>query len=75
MTTFAYTARDQLGSAVNGTLVAESIERAGQMIRAEGKYPTTIRPADPTADAGPMRRADCACRAKTSSSSQRNWRS
>ncbi|HEY1922228.1 MAG TPA: type II secretion system F family protein, partial [Tepidisphaeraceae bacterium] len=52
MTTFAYSARDQSGMAVNGTLVAESLERAGQMIRAEGKYPTVIKPAAATTEAG-----------------------
>ncbi|MGD0461788.1 MAG: type II secretion system F family protein [Tepidisphaeraceae bacterium] len=55
MATFAYSARDQTGVAVNGTLAAESIERAGQMIRAEGKYPTTIRPTGPSAEVGSLR--------------------
>ncbi|MGD0540677.1 MAG: type II secretion system F family protein, partial [Tepidisphaeraceae bacterium] len=55
MATFAYTARDQTGVAVNGTLVAESVEKAGRMIRAEGKYPTTIKPTGPSAETGSMR--------------------
>jgi type IV pilus assembly protein PilC len=55
MSTFAYSARDQTGSAVTGTLVAESIERARQLIRAEGKYPTSIRSVDASAEAGPSR--------------------
>jgi len=45
MPTFAYSARDNAGAPLNGTLVAESAAHAGQMIRAEGKYPTSIRPA------------------------------
>jgi len=56
MPTFAYTARDQTGSAVNGTLSADSLDRAGQMIRAEGKYPTSIRPAGAAGEAGTIRR-------------------
>jgi type II secretory pathway component PulF len=46
MPSFAYSARDSAGAPLNGTLVAESIAHAGQMIRAEGKYPTSIRPAE-----------------------------
>jgi type II secretory pathway component PulF len=46
MPTFAYSARDQSGTASTGTLVADSIDQAGQMIRAEGKYPTSIQSAD-----------------------------
>lgn len=56
MATFAYSARDHAGSAVSGTLVAESVERAGQMIRAEGKYPTSISPAGVSTEAGSIRR-------------------
>jgi type IV pilus assembly protein PilC len=55
MTTFAYSARDQTGLAVSGTLVAESAERAGQMIRAEGKYPTAIKPTGASAEVGLIR--------------------
>ncbi|HEX4052824.1 MAG TPA: type II secretion system F family protein [Tepidisphaeraceae bacterium] len=55
MATFAYSARDHTGSAISGTLVAESVERAGQMIRAEGKYPTSISPAGVSTEAGPFR--------------------
>jgi type IV pilus assembly protein PilC len=45
MPTFAYSARDSTGAPLNGTLSADSIAQATQMIRAEGKYPTAIRPA------------------------------
>src|SRR5438552_3339072 len=50
MPAFAYTARDSNGAAASGTLVAESITQATQQLRAEGKYPTSVRPAsDPAA--------------------------
>jgi type IV pilus assembly protein PilC len=45
MTTFAYTARDHAGSPASGTLVAASIAEATQLLRADGKYPTSIKPA------------------------------
>jgi type IV pilus assembly protein PilC len=45
MPTFAYSARDQTGAALTGTMVADSIAQVSQMIRAEGKYPTSIEPA------------------------------
>jgi type II secretory pathway component PulF len=44
MPSFTYSARDQAGVALTGILVAESLAHAGQLIRAEGKYPTSIRP-------------------------------
>jgi type IV pilus assembly protein PilC len=50
MPTFAYSARDNAGAPLNGTLVAESAAHAGQLIRAEGKYPTSIRPAEVAAE-------------------------
>ena len=46
MTTFAYTARDAAGRQVSGTLSAPSIGEVLQMLRAEGKYPVSVRPAD-----------------------------
>src|ERR1700728_4473285 len=55
MPSFVYSARDSAGAALNGTLVAESIAQAGQMIRAEGKYPTAIKPATGNAEAGKPR--------------------
>src|SRR5208282_1108914 len=51
MPAFTYSARDNSGAAINGTLVAESLAQATQMIRAEGKYPTAIRAASPAAEA------------------------
>lgn len=46
MSTFAYTARDSSGQAVNGTLAAASIAEAIKLIRSEGKYPVAVRPAE-----------------------------
>ena len=46
MTTFAYTARDASGRSVTGTLAAPSVGEVLQMLRAEGKYPVSVRPAD-----------------------------
>jgi type IV pilus assembly protein PilC len=48
---FAYTARDHTGSAVNGTLVANSEAEVTQQLRAEGKYPTSVTAADGPAGA------------------------
>jgi type IV pilus assembly protein PilC len=45
MPSFAYTARDESGKAVNGVVEANSIAEAGQQLRASGKYPTAIKPA------------------------------
>lgn len=50
MPTFAYSARDHTGAAVTGNLVAETLVQASQMIRAEGKYPTSVVPAGATAE-------------------------
>ena len=52
MPTFAYSARDHAGAALNGTLVAESLAQASRMIRAEGKYPTSVVPAGASAEPG-----------------------
>jgi type IV pilus assembly protein PilC len=45
MPSFAYTARDNGGAAVSGTLMADSITEVTRMLRGEGKYPTSIKPA------------------------------
>ena len=44
MPTFAYSARDQTGALQTGTLNADSMVQATQMIRDEGKYPTSVHP-------------------------------
>ena len=46
MPTFAYTARDSAGAAASGTIDAASVAEVGQLLRAEGKYPVSVRPAD-----------------------------
>jgi type IV pilus assembly protein PilC len=46
MTTFAYTARDASGRSVSGTLAAPSIGEVLQALRADGKYPVSVRPTD-----------------------------
>ncbi|MEZ0264378.1 MAG: type II secretion system F family protein [Phycisphaerae bacterium] len=45
MPAFVYTARDSAGLPSSGTLTADSQTHAQQLLRAEGKYPTSIRPA------------------------------
>jgi type IV pilus assembly protein PilC len=45
MPSFAYTARDNTGAAVTGTLIADSIAEVTRMLRGDGKYPTSIQPA------------------------------
>lgn len=45
MPAYAYTARDASGSPLSGTLVADSVTHVQQLLRAEGKYPTSIRSA------------------------------
>jgi type IV pilus assembly protein PilC len=50
MRSFAYTARDHAGAPANGVLVANSIAEVSQMLRADGKYPTSIKPAGDVAD-------------------------
>jgi type II secretory pathway component PulF len=52
MPAYVYTARDSSGAAANGTVVADSQTHAQQLLRAEGKYPTSLRVAsDDEADA------------------------
>jgi type IV pilus assembly protein PilC len=47
--TFAYTARDSAGSPLNGTLIADTIDAAVAALRGEGKYPTSVAPAQAAA--------------------------
>jgi type IV pilus assembly protein PilC len=49
MATFTYTARDSAGAAVTGTVEADSVARASQQLRADGKYPTSVEPASASA--------------------------
>ncbi len=46
MPLYAYTARDSAGNAVNGTVLVDDRTAALAAIRAEGRYPVTVRPAD-----------------------------
>src|SRR5436190_1498375 len=46
MATFAFTARDESGNSSSGTLIASSVAEAGQMLRAEGKYPISVTSAN-----------------------------
>src|SRR5712691_7560899 len=43
MPAYIFTARDSTGQAASGTLIADSLAHAQQMLRADGKYPTAIR--------------------------------
>lgn len=45
MPTFLYTARDDAGQPVNGTLAAASVEDVSRILRSERKYPIRVRPA------------------------------
>lgn len=51
MATFIYSARDSSGAAVSGTVQADAVGEAIQMVRADGKYPISVRPADPSGGA------------------------
>ncbi|MGH7176425.1 MAG: type II secretion system F family protein, partial [Tepidisphaeraceae bacterium] len=53
---FSYTARDESGALCNGTIVAASEGEARRVIRAEGKYPTALRPAAETLEISPLPR-------------------
>ncbi|HMB95688.1 MAG TPA: type II secretion system F family protein [Tepidisphaeraceae bacterium] len=44
MQNYAYTARDENGAPVNGTLQAASINEVTQQLRAGGKYPISVKP-------------------------------
>jgi type IV pilus assembly protein PilC len=57
MSTFAYTARDSSGQPTNGSLAAASVAEAIKLIRAEGKYPVSVRPADQAPRGGERVRA------------------
>src|SRR5436309_5583179 len=46
MNTFAYTARDAAGRSLSGTLSAPNMGEVLQQLRAEGKYPVSVRPVD-----------------------------
>ncbi|MCS7032639.1 MAG: type II secretion system F family protein [Phycisphaerae bacterium] len=45
MQSFIFSARDESGNPVNGTLSAVDIAEATRLLRADGKYPISIRPA------------------------------
>lgn len=45
MAKFAYTARDSSGAASNGTMEAASQQEVSSMLRAQGKFPTSVIPA------------------------------
>jgi len=42
MTSFTYSARDERGQSISGTLSAENVAQVMQQLRAEGKYPIAI---------------------------------
>ncbi len=46
MQTFAYTAREENGAPVNGSMQADSIAEVTQQLRAQGKYPISVKPMD-----------------------------
>lgn len=46
MPTFVYTARDEAGHVVSGTLNATGVQEASRALRAERKYPVQIRPSN-----------------------------
>jgi type IV pilus assembly protein PilC len=46
MANFVYTARDSNGNPVNGTIIAGSMDEATQLLRREGKYPTSVQRSD-----------------------------
>ena len=54
MPTFVYTARDNAGAPVSGQLVAETVAEVTQLLRRDGKYPTSVRLADDQADERPF---------------------
>jgi type IV pilus assembly protein PilC len=53
MPLFAYTARDKSGNPCNGTVDAADRNAALVAIRAEGRYPITVRPAEEVAEETP----------------------
>ncbi len=52
MPNFAYTARDATGNAVSGVIAASALADVSRLLRAEGKYPTSVRPADAAGSSG-----------------------
>src|SRR6188768_30226 len=50
MPTFTYTARDMNGNPSNGSVAAASDVEVTQILRREGKYPTSIRQTDAPAN-------------------------
>jgi type IV pilus assembly protein PilC len=46
MPSFTYTARDDSGAAVSGTIAAASLAEVGQLLRHEGKYPISVAPVE-----------------------------
>jgi type IV pilus assembly protein PilC len=58
MRSFTYTARDHSGAPATGILVANTAAEVSQMLRADGKYPTSIKAATDAPDetASPSRR-------------------
>src|SRR5688572_22825137 len=50
MPTFVYTARDNAGSPVSGQMVAETVTEVTQLLRRDGKYPTSVALADDQSD-------------------------
>lgn len=46
MPTYAYSARNASGQLSSGSLIAATMTEALQMIRAEGKYPVSVKPAE-----------------------------
>ena len=53
MPTYTYTARDNSGNPVSGSVSAASVGEVTQILRREGKYPTSITAADdPSASSG-----------------------
>src|SRR5881394_3732725 len=51
MPSYLYTARDSSGNASSGTIAANSVSEVTQVLRRDGKYPTSIEiaPTDPMA--------------------------
>ena len=43
MTTFTYTARDGNGNAISGSMTAASVAEVTQLLRRDGKYPTSVQ--------------------------------
>jgi type IV pilus assembly protein PilC len=50
---YAFSARDNLGAAHQGNMEADSIDQVQQRLRAEGKYPVSIRPAQDESPSAP----------------------